>query len=245
MVSLATMSSIELVAVINELREAGRAELRHDNFMVKIESHPAIDSPKFLGHVQVPGPNGSSRKSKCYHLPKREVELMVMSESLAVQGRVYDRMVELEGIPPKVAASRDKDDSGLPAMRKAKALQMNIESAKALCAMFPNLGAQAQQTIFAKVVGMDMIQLPVLEAVTYSAGEVGVKLGVTANQIGRISNAHGLKTTEYGMFVLDKSRSSVKQVESFRYNDAGVAKLAELLGQSPKPSQGDLLGDAS
>jgi hypothetical protein len=91
-----TMSSVELVAVINELREEGKAELRHDHFMVKIENHPGIMSPKFLGHIEVPGPNGGTRKSKCYHLPKRECELMVMSESLAVQTRVYDRMRELE-----------------------------------------------------------------------------------------------------------------------------------------------------
>lgn len=42
-----TMSSVELVEVINSLRGEGRAELRHDNFMVKIENHPGIDSPKF------------------------------------------------------------------------------------------------------------------------------------------------------------------------------------------------------
>jgi hypothetical protein len=58
-----TMSSIELVDLINSMREPGKAELRHDNFMAKIESHPGITSPKFLGHVEVPGPNGSSRKS--------------------------------------------------------------------------------------------------------------------------------------------------------------------------------------
>lgn len=45
----ATMSSIELVEVINGHREEGKAELRHDHFMVKLEKHPGIDSPKFLG----------------------------------------------------------------------------------------------------------------------------------------------------------------------------------------------------
>jgi phage antirepressor YoqD-like protein len=95
-----TMSSVELVGVINELREPGSAELRHDNFMAKIASHPGITSPKFLGHVLIPGPHGAMRKSKCYHLPKREAELMVMSESLAVQTYVYDRMVKLESHKP-------------------------------------------------------------------------------------------------------------------------------------------------
>lgn len=96
-----TMSSLEIVDVINEERKAEAAGgdytiLRHDNFMAKIEAHPGIMSPKFLGHIEVAGPNGGVRKSKCYHLPKREAELMVMSESLKVQTRVYDRLVALE-----------------------------------------------------------------------------------------------------------------------------------------------------
>lgn len=87
-----TMTSMEIVDVINELREEGSKELRHDNFMVKLEKHPSIQSPKFLGDYK----DSKGRTYKCYHLPKRESELMVMSESLAVQARVYDRMTTLE-----------------------------------------------------------------------------------------------------------------------------------------------------
>ena len=78
------MSSINLVETINSIRPEGQSELHDDHFMVKIEKHPGIDSPKFLGYVDVPDPNGGARKCKCYHLPKRECELMVMSESLEV-----------------------------------------------------------------------------------------------------------------------------------------------------------------
>ena len=91
-----TMSSLDIVDLINAERDKGSALLRHDNFMTKIENHPGITPPKFLGDVIVPGPNGAKRKSKCYHLPKREAELMVMSESLIVQTRVYDKMISLQ-----------------------------------------------------------------------------------------------------------------------------------------------------
>ena len=94
--TIATMSSFDLVETINSIRPEGQAELRHDNFMVKIEKHPGITSPKFLGDVEINIGNGATRKSKCYHLPKRECELMVMSESLEVQAKVYDRMSALE-----------------------------------------------------------------------------------------------------------------------------------------------------
>jgi hypothetical protein len=88
------MSSVELVRVINALRKREKKKLlRHDNFLAKIEKHPGIDAPKFLG-AQKYG-NGNTRK--VYLLPKRECELMVMSESEVVQTRVYDRLTLLEG----------------------------------------------------------------------------------------------------------------------------------------------------
>lgn len=64
---------------------------------------------------------------------------------------------------------------------------------------------------------------------TYSATEVAKMLGVTSQKIGRVSNANGLKTDEYGITVLDKAKNCDKQVPSFRYNDKGVEKLRELL----------------
>lgn len=94
-VNTATMSSVELVSVINTHREKGKAELLHKNFIVKVENHPGIDSAKFLAQYK----DSTGRSLKCYHLPKRECELMVMSESLAVQAKVYDRMAELEQRP--------------------------------------------------------------------------------------------------------------------------------------------------
>ncbi len=39
---------------------------------------------------------GNGQMQPCYALPKRESELMVMSESYKVQAAIYDRMTELE-----------------------------------------------------------------------------------------------------------------------------------------------------
>ena len=87
-----TISSLELVETINLVRSAeGKKALRHDHFLVKVEKHPGIDSPKFLGQYT----DATGRLLKCYYLPKREAELMVMAESLAVQAKVYDRLAEL------------------------------------------------------------------------------------------------------------------------------------------------------
>jgi hypothetical protein len=91
-VVVATMSSIEIVDLINSMREEGKSELRHDNFMVKVQKVLGIDSLNFQAIYL----DSLKREKPCYRLPKREASLLVMSESYAVQAKVYDRMVELE-----------------------------------------------------------------------------------------------------------------------------------------------------
>ena len=64
---------------------------------------------------------------------------------------------------------------------------------------------------------------------TYSAGEVGAMLGVSANKIGRLANKHNLKVEEYGEWFKDIAKSADKEVQTFRYNQKGIDKLRELL----------------
>ena len=70
----------------------GHARLRHASFIKKLEAHPGIHSTEFSGEYT----DSSGRKVKCYNLPEREARLMVMSESLEVQTKVLDRLMELE-----------------------------------------------------------------------------------------------------------------------------------------------------
>jgi hypothetical protein len=235
------MCSVDIVIVINEEREAGRAELRHDHFIAKIEKHPGIDAPKFRGVYK--GGNGQDRP--CYYLPKREAELMVMSESLKVQTRVYDRLAAIEaGTLPAAAPAPRRATGGnrsLDSFRQARALDIVTGVADRICAKFPSLGAPAQQGIYATlvngVVGQVVIPLPKIERM-YNATEVGAKFGVNRAVIGRLAKAHGVKIDKYGEWLLDKSQSSEKQVENFHYNEAGVARIGELLGHGGKPAPG-------
>ncbi len=61
-----TISSVELVEIINSLREEGAAELLHKNFLAKIENHPGIQSAKFSADYK----DSRGRMQKCYNLPK-------------------------------------------------------------------------------------------------------------------------------------------------------------------------------
>ena len=65
---------------------------------------------------------------------------------------------------------------------------------------------------------------------TWSATDIGNAFGVSSMAIGKKANALGLKTEQNGIFVLDKSRHSNKEMPTFRYNQNGVNALAEAFG---------------
>lgn len=73
------------------------------------------------------------------------------------------------------------------------------------------------------------MELPRSEGKMYSAGEVGKMVGVSANKIGKLANAHGMKTDEFGAWYHDKSPYSSHEVDTFRYNDKAVEKFREII----------------
>ena len=77
--------------------------------------------------------------------------------------------------------------------------------------------------------GVSIGYRPQIEQSTYSAKELGDVLGISANRVGRIANAHGLKTKEYGLYYLNKSQHSDKQVEHFRYFEKSIDKFKAIL----------------
>ncbi len=94
--STITMTSLELVELINSQRVSGQPELRHDNFMAKVPKVLGSAAPKFLGTVQRPQPIRGIREYPCYRFPKREACLMAMSYSYELQTKVFDHMTKLE-----------------------------------------------------------------------------------------------------------------------------------------------------
>lgn len=64
---------------------------------------------------------------------------------------------------------------------------------------------------------------------TYSATEIGQKLGISANMVGKLANANNLKTERYGLTVLSKSKYSDKQVSTFVYYKEIIPVLRHIL----------------
>lgn len=77
--------------------------------------------------------------------------------------------------------------------------------------------------------GKNTLERPRLaEKKYYNATEIGKELGITAKRVGQIANANNLKIDKYGMFVLDKSRYSVHQEPTFRYNEKGKEEIIKI-----------------
>lgn len=104
-----TMTSIELVAFINEWREQkakeaeqpfpskGHAKLRHSDFAAKV---PEVLGAGVCEKFRAPLVNHQNQQEySIFVFPKREACLMAMSYSYELQAKVFDRMTELEVKP--------------------------------------------------------------------------------------------------------------------------------------------------
>lgn len=225
-----TIDSQSLLSMVNDARkQCGEPSVRNNKFIEKI-----VDELEGETYTKSAGlKNGA------------EIEIITMSikqalrvaarESKAVRRSLVDKLEDMQTIQVP-----SQSNSGLPEYRRAKAeqlkaqaLEKNIASARELMSLLPRLDPMAHQTLAASLinplVGYDAIPLPVIEEHYYTAAEVGEKIGVSANKIGRVANANNLKTEQYGKFFLDKSAHSSKQVEAFRYNAAGIESLRHLI----------------
>ncbi|PPC63906.1 Rha family transcriptional regulator [Pantoea sp. ICBG 1758] len=106
---VATMTSLELVGFINDVRakkaeQEGKTfpcknfpELLHKNFIAKVPKVLGLSSAKFLADDTFTTGKGAANTRKIYKFPRREACLMAMSYDYDAQARVFDRMDELEG----------------------------------------------------------------------------------------------------------------------------------------------------
>lgn len=77
--------------------------------------------------------------------------------------------------------------------------------------------------------GEHILPLPERIEHYYTAEEAGKILGISANRIGRIANLNHLKNEKYGKWFIDKAKHTNKEIEAFRYNQAGIDCIRKLL----------------
>lgn len=76
--------------------------------------------------------------------------------------------------------------------------------------------------------------IPVMKVKYYSAGEVGKKLGISAQKVGKIANRLGLKAEQpsqnkYGRWANSKSQYSNKEVPQWLYTAEGIKAVKKEL----------------
>jgi len=173
--------------------------------------------------------DGRGRTYQEFWLDQDLTLTLMTGYSIPLRHRVAKRWRQLES----GEALPQKSASYLPEYRRARAIKMEVEAMNLALSFMPKLSDIAKQTAMARAVndaaGMELLPLPELEEHFHTAGEVATMLGVSAQKIGRLANANNLKTEQYGIFVMDKSAHSNKQVEAFRYNLEGVKALSELV----------------
>ncbi|ELY4583121.1 Rha family transcriptional regulator [Cronobacter malonaticus] len=173
--------------------------------------------------------DGRGRTYQEFWLDQDLTLTLMTGYSIPLRHKVAKRWRELEtgeALPSKSA-------SHLPEYRRARAIKMEVEAISLALSYMPKLSDIAKQTAMARAVndaaGIELLPLPEVDEHYYTAGEVAKMLGVTGQKIGRVANANNLKTEQYGIFVMDKSAYSSKQVEAFRYNAEGVKALRHLI----------------
>ncbi len=155
------------------------------------------------------------------------------------QAKPFRKWVTSEVLPTirKTGSYAVKEDNAKLKEQMLKTREENVKVRKAQLMYkisqevnIPEYKQVLQSHITTMLTGKELLPLPQLERHTYSATDIAQELGISSNKVGRLAKEYNLKTEEYGQWVWDKSRSSNKQVESFRYYNNVVDKLREIMG---------------
>ncbi|HFS2510660.1 TPA: hypothetical protein ACHXLL_004830 [Escherichia coli] len=235
-----TIDSQALLKMVNEARRlCGEKEVRNNDFIARIKDE--LDGEGYENFVTPMDKKKGGADQVVIVMTYKQALRVAARESKSVRRSLVDQLESMQQQLQQKITSKHSTN-GLEEFRKARALKMTVDTMKDLFGFLPNLAPEAKQVVAASlvnpVVGANVIPLPMINEHYYSASEVGAKLKISANKVGRIANTYMLKTEQYGKWFIDKSPYSDKQVESFRYNNRGVRKIEEILDAENKAEFG-------
>lgn len=139
------------------------------------------------------------------------IEKVTKKETVKIKGNIFEsNLIDIE-----------KDKIRLEKSKILKELSQNISNDK----YKQTLEIYSANALYDEPI----LELPAIEKKSYTATEIGKKLGITSMKVGSIAKKQNLKTDEYGYWALDKSRHSNKQVESFRYYDNIIEEIRKYI----------------
>ena len=148
------------------------------------------------------------------------------------EAKAFSRWVRKEVLPQiRKTGSFSVNNSELEIQRKdldlkgAQILQSLID--KELFHVTSETRTIFAHEVFKLVTGHEYLgMLPESTEKWYTATDIGAELGLSANKVGRIAKANGIKapegeSNEFGRWIFSKSKFSSRKVASFIYSEAG------------------------
>ena len=196
-----------------------------DSQRKRIDRNEILNSTKVI--MTVVAEDGKNREMVClpidyingflFGIDTSRVSEEVRPVVLYYQKECYRVLFEFWNKPKEQEPTKPVEPAPLPGSfrDKMEAVLMSIDRLKVKGKPKEALIVSATE----KVTGIKLDYHVMIERKTYSATEIGDKLGVSANKIGRIANKHNLKVSKYDEYYIDKAKGHDKQVETFRYYD--------------------------
>lgn len=221
----------------------GLTRNQRDNQIEKIKA----DSTLSKGAGNLPLPTNGGRQSvlrlkldfvplwlaKINITPSMQKETPELAEKLEVyQLRAKDVLAEAF-LPKRYQAENKPMTDYQQMMADTRRQNIAVQKARLLNQMAAEYQGTYHQVLQAyatkELTGEFLLPLPSLPERTYTAEEIGVELGISANMVGRLANAHNLKTERYGSWFVDKAKHTNKEVPAFRYFHSIVPALQEII----------------
>jgi len=225
------VTSLELVEEINAFREkdGSKAKLEHKNLMaiIRDEFEEEINALK-IQPVEYRDKKGEMRPM--FELTTSQAKQILARESKFVRKALIIAIERMEDMLR--ASSSMPQNQSIPTITPETAHIHKAHILAQISNKYPGTSyAQVLDSYATKeLTGDHILPLPEMQEKMYTATEIGEMLGgISGNKVGRLTNAHNLKTKEYGKLLHSKSRYSSKEVPNFYYYEKVIPILQSIL----------------
>ena len=224
-----TQSAIngELQQTVNarELHAFLEVQTRFNDWIAaRINEYEFIENQDFVSFLKTTKKPNGGRPAIDYHITLDMAKELAMVERNEKGKQARQYFIACEKLAKQASTASLSD--------QLKVAQIGLLN-RVLDEFGDKISPQARETLLLvgseKFLGINTGYRPPVAQQTYSASEIGERLGISGNKVGRLTKAHNLKTEEYGIWVLDQSSHSNKQVTSFRYYESVVPVLKALI----------------
>ena len=238
------MNSLVQVAdgqiVVSSRNIAEHFEKRHADVLAGIENIKTENSAVTPMFCETTYTAGTGKAYKEYLMTRDGFSLLVMGftgkkalewkiKYIQAFNAMEEELRKPKAIPEKNSVLQSKRVEIMELNSRTRAANLLLKIAERT--EIPEYKAVCNAKAAEMVAGEMILPLPVAERKTYSATEIGDMFGVSANKIGKLANAHKLKTPEYGKLFYSKSEHSVKEVETWRYYESVIPVFEKIFGR--------------